>query len=104
MLTSVMRGDVGEPVIVVEQTTGTTGKVEKSARIVEKRASVRERMSAAEMLARRYGILSPSESGDGGVEFYGEDKIAPDDGAIDAIDAIDADNADHADNEKVPEN
>ena len=73
MLTSVMRGRIREPVVVLEQKTGTAGKVEKAARVVEKRASVRERMSAAEMLARRYGILDGSDAD--GIEFVGEDKI-----------------------------
>ena len=73
MLTSVMRGRIRESVVVIEQKAGSTGKVEKAARVVEKRASVRERMSAAEMLARRYGILDGSDADS--VEFVGEEKI-----------------------------
>jgi hypothetical protein len=74
MLTSVMRGCVREPVVVVEQLTGASGKTERAARVIEKSASVKERMSAAEMLARRYGIFN----GDGGMRqtvIVGEEKL-----------------------------
>lgn len=74
LLTSVMRGDVHDPVIVVEQKTGADGKTQKLARVINKSASVKERMSAAEMLARRYGILHVGEE-DSGVILYGEEKI-----------------------------
>lgn len=74
MLTSVMRGDVHDPVVVVEQRTGKEGKTERRARVINKSASVKERMSAAEMLARRYGILDGSED-EADVIIYGEDKL-----------------------------
>ncbi len=74
MLTSVMRGDVRDPVIVVEQRTGKEGKTEKRARVIKKSASVKERMSAAEMLARRYGILD-GDSDDSGVILVGEERF-----------------------------
>lgn len=72
MLTSVMRGDVHDPVVVVEQRTGKEGKTEKRARVIKKSASVKERMSAAEMLARRYGILD-GDRDDSGVILVGEE-------------------------------
>lgn len=74
MLTSVMRGDVHDPVVVVEQRTGKEGKTERRARVINKSASVKERMSAAEMLARRYGILDGSEE-EADVIIYGEDRL-----------------------------
>lgn len=74
MLTSVMRGDVHDPVVVVEQRTGKEGKTEKRARVIKKSASVKERMSAAEMLARRYGILE-GDGEDSGVILVGEERF-----------------------------
>lgn len=74
MLTSVMRGDVRDPVVVVEQRTGKEGKTEKRARVIKKSASVKERMSAAEMLARRYGILD-GDRDDSGVILVGEERF-----------------------------
>ncbi len=74
MLTSVMRGDVHDPVVVVEQRTGKEGKTEKRARVIKKSASVKERMSAAEMLARRYGILDTDKE-DSGVILVGEERF-----------------------------
>ncbi len=75
MLTSVMRGDVRDPVIVLEQRTGKEGKTEKRARVIKKSASVKERMSAAEMLARRYGILDGDRDGEGGTALVGEEQF-----------------------------
>ncbi len=86
MLTSVMRGDVRDPVVVVEQRTGKEGKTEKRARVIKKSASVKERMSAAEMLARRYGILD-GDNDDSGVIIVGEE----------LFDGTDEDNYDEAD-------
>lgn len=74
MLTSVMRGDVHDPVVVVEQRTGKEGKTEKRARVIKKSASVKERMSAAEMLARRYGILD-GDGEDSGVILVGDERF-----------------------------
>lgn len=79
MLTSVMRGDVRDPVVVVEQRTGKEGKTEKRARVIKKSASVKERMSAAEMLARRYGILE-GDRDDSGVILVGEELFTEADG------------------------
>ena len=73
MLTSVMRGGIREPVVVLEQLTGTSGKTERAARVIEKSASVKERMSAAEMLARRYGILDGD--GEESVLITGEEAL-----------------------------
>ena len=75
MLTSVMRGRLCEPVVVTEQKMGESGHVEKSVKVVKTQPTVKERMAAAEMLARRYGILD-GDGGDCGVEFFGEEKIA----------------------------
>lgn len=86
MLTSVMRGDVRDPVVVVEQRTGKEGKTEKRARVIKKSASVKERMSAAEMLARRYGILDGDRE-DSGVILVGEERF-------DEADEINCDEAD----------
>lgn len=78
MLTSVMRGCVREPVVVVEQLTGPSGKTERAARVIEKSASVKERMSAAEMLARRYGIFNSDGGGLGQTLIGGEEKLLSD--------------------------
>lgn len=78
MLTSVMRGDVHDPVVVVEQRTGKEGKTERRARVINKSASVKERMNAAEMLARRYGIFNGDGGDDEGVVFVGEDRLLDD--------------------------
>ena len=75
MLTSVMRGRLREPVVVTEQKMGESGHVEKSVKVVKTQPTVKERMAAAEMLARRYGILD-GDGGDCGAEFFGEEKIA----------------------------
>ena len=74
-MTSVMRGKVREPVVVSEQRVGESGHMEKSVKVLKTQPSVKERMAAAEMLARRYGILDDGGSGSG-VEFYGEEKFA----------------------------
>lgn len=78
MLTSVMRGDVHDPVVVVEQRTGKEGKTERRARVISKSASVKERMSAAEMLARRYGIFNGDGDDEESVIFVGEEKFLAD--------------------------
>ena len=75
-----MRGDVHDPVVVVEQKTGANGKTQRKARVINKSASVKERMSAAEMLARRYGILETDKE-EAGVILFGEDAIT--DGVLD---------------------
>ena len=74
MLTSVMRGRLREPVVVTEQKMGESGHVEKSVKVVKTQPTVKERMAAAEMLARRYGILD-GDGGECGVDIFGEEKI-----------------------------
>jgi len=53
-LTSVLRGEVTEETVVVEN----VGDYMSEAKKVEKKASIRDRNKAAEMLAKRYGILT----------------------------------------------
>lgn len=53
-LTSVMRNELTEEVVVVEG----EGEGVSSARTVKKDISVKDRNKAAEMLAKRYGILT----------------------------------------------
>src|SRR5690606_19884974 len=52
-LTAAMRGDITEDVVVVE----SVGNFMSEARIVEKELSARDRIKAAELLAKRYGLL-----------------------------------------------
>ncbi len=53
-LTSVLRGDVTEEVIVTEGMMGGGS----SARYMDKHVGARDRLKAAEMLAKRYGLLT----------------------------------------------
>lgn len=53
-LTSVMRGDVIEEVIVTEGMVGGGS----SARYMDKHVGAKDRLKAAEMLAKRYGLLT----------------------------------------------
>lgn len=53
-LTSVMRGEIQEEVIVVEG----DGDGYSSAKIMKKQISEKDRLKAAELLAKRYGILT----------------------------------------------
>lgn len=53
-LTSVMRGEVDEDVVVVEG----IGDGCSEARLVRKQVSGRDRLKAAELLAKRYGLLT----------------------------------------------
>lgn len=53
-LTSVMRGEINEEVIVLE----ASGSGYSNARNVTKQSSVRERLRAAELLGKRYSIFS----------------------------------------------
>ena len=53
-LTSAMRGEIEEEVVVVE----SIGDYESRARIIKKQLSAKERIRAAELLAKRYGLLT----------------------------------------------
>lgn len=53
-LTSVMRGETDEEVVVVEN----TGDYTSEARLVRKQAGVRERNKAAELLGKRYALFT----------------------------------------------
>lgn len=53
-LTAVMRGEIDEDVVVVEG----VGDGCSEARVVQKQISERDRLKAAELLAKRYGILT----------------------------------------------
>lgn len=55
-LTSVMRGEETEEVVVVEG----RGEGHSSARAVDKSVGAKERIKAAELLAKRYGLLTES--------------------------------------------
>ncbi len=52
-LTAAMRGEISEEVIVVEG----VGNGESSARVETKQLSAKDRNKAAELLAKRYGLL-----------------------------------------------
>ena len=54
ILTAVMRGEIQEEVIVVEG----SGDGYSSARVMTKQISEKDRLKAAELLAKRYGILT----------------------------------------------
>ncbi len=53
-LTAAMRGEIEEEVVVVE----SIGDYESRARIIKKQLSAKERIRAAELLAKRYGLLT----------------------------------------------
>ncbi len=53
-LTSVMRGEVCEETVVVE----AKGDFESKARVVKKQVTPKDRNKAAELLAKRHGLLS----------------------------------------------
>lgn len=59
-LTSSMRGEVKEDVVVVEG----KGDGVSSARIVQKQISAKDRIQAANALAKRYGLDKPDEVDD----------------------------------------
>lgn len=69
-LTAVLRGEQTEPVVVVEG----DGDGCSSARIVEKGISAKDRLKAAELLAKRYGLLVDNVhlSGDMGVQILND--------------------------------
>ena len=53
-LTSVMRGEILEETVVVE----SKGDFESKARVVKKQVTPKDRNKAAELLAKRHGLLS----------------------------------------------
>lgn len=60
-LTSMMRGEEREEVVVTEN----TGDYESKARIVKKQVSARERIRAAELIGRRYSLFTDKVDMDG---------------------------------------
>lgn len=62
-LTSVMRGEIQEEVVVVE----STGDYESKARIVEKQVAAKERIRAAELLGRRYALFTDKMEVEGNI-------------------------------------
>lgn len=63
-LTSVIRGELTEETVVVEG----RGEGISVARIIEKRLQEKDRLKAAELLARRYGILTDKMQVSGSLE------------------------------------
>lgn len=59
-ITSIMRGGVMEEVVTTEGSG--PGKVKPV--VVKKKASIRDRLKAAELLAKRYGLDKPEEAAD----------------------------------------
>lgn len=65
-LTSAMRGEVQEEVVVIEG----TGEGYSDARTMKKQLSAHERLDAAKQLAKRFGLAEPTtDSSDSRVEF-----------------------------------
>lgn len=75
-LTSVMREEVDEEVIIVEG----AGEGHSEARIMRKAVSIRERNKAAELLGRRYALFTDKLDIDGSVGVQIIDNIPDDDG------------------------
>lgn len=73
-LTAVLRGESLSEVVVVE----SIGDFKSRARRVEKLPDEKERLKAAELLGKRYGLFTDKVNLDGGVQviFEGEDDIA----------------------------
>ena len=63
-LTSVMKGEESEEVVVTEN----IGNYESKARIVEKQVSAKERIRAAELIGRRYSLFTDKVEVDGKVD------------------------------------
>jgi phage terminase small subunit len=72
-LTSVMRGESEAEIVVVEG----AGDGVSRARRIEKTPDEKERLKAAELLAKRYGLLTDKLSLDGGIKvvFSGESEL-----------------------------
>jgi phage terminase small subunit len=75
-LTSAMRGDIDEEVVVVEG----SGDGCSDARIVTKQISAKERIKAAELLGKRYGLFTDKLKVDGnvGVQIIDDIEADPD--------------------------
>ena len=73
MLTSSMRGEIKEEVVVVEG----TGDGCSDARIVEKQIGLKDRIKAAELLGKRYRLFTDKVEVEGvlPVMIVGEDKL-----------------------------
>ena len=74
-ITSVVRGEVKDPIVVTEG----KGDGYSQARIVNKPAGLKERLSAAEKLMKRYGLLTDK------VEIKDDRTKDEKDDAIDAL-------------------
>jgi phage terminase small subunit len=72
-LTSVMRGESEAEIVVVE---GVGDRMSRAVK-VQKSPDEKERLKAAELLAKRYGLLTDKLSLDGGVKvvFSGESEL-----------------------------
>lgn len=60
-LTSMMRGEIEEEVVVTEN----TGDYESKARIINKQVAAKERIRAAELIGRRYSLFTDKVEVDG---------------------------------------
>lgn len=70
-LTSVVRGEAQAEIVVVEG----TGNGESEARTIQKRPDERERLKAAELLGKRYGVFSEKvEMNVTNLSWYKEDE------------------------------
>lgn len=76
-LTAVLRGEVDEEVVVVE----STGDFMSRARTLRKETGVRDRNKAAELLAKRYGLLTERINLAGDVAIQIVDDIEAEDDA-----------------------
>lgn len=74
-LTSVLRGDVKEEVVVVE----AIGDYCSKANTVKKEVSPKDRNKAAELLAKRYGLLTDKVNVSGSMVVFVKDDIPDDD-------------------------
>lgn len=74
-LTTVMRGEETEEVVVVEG----TGEGASEARIIKKQVSTRERIKAAELLGKRYALFTDKVDLEGNVGVIIVDDIEEDD-------------------------
>lgn len=70
-LTSVLRGQERENTTISRMRKGKSGKMEPtgSAKVISSGASVKDRVRAAELLAKRFGLDMPKPDGDEPVQF-----------------------------------
>lgn len=73
-LTSMMRGEIDEEVVVTEN----TGDYESKARIIKKQVSAKERIKAAELLGKRYSLFTDKVDIEGDVGVQIIDDISSD--------------------------